>query len=164
MPANPAGYFNNDPPPDRFSPEFLRAKQRANAAMLAAMRAAHDRPIDVFAPRSNSGMDQVGGTPPLGGFNDRDISDQADALASRVTPSNLQQTERADVTPFRKVTPPRPSRPDPTPPLRPAATMHPWNAAIAAFESIDRSQCRGPAPMTKADLGELLKSALRGGR
>jgi hypothetical protein len=108
--------FDNSKPIDRFSPEYLRAQRAQQDATLAAARSAP--PINIFSPFSNSGIaDQQGGTPPGGGWTDRDVSGQANALASAVS--------RADVVPFRK-SEPAPRSPQPRPPaqqpLRPAAS------------------------------------------
>jgi hypothetical protein len=80
--------FDNSKPIDRFSPEYLRAQRAQADATRAAMAAARRAPIDIFSPFTNSGItDQVGGTAPLGGWTDRDVSGPARDMAAAVTPA-----------------------------------------------------------------------------
>jgi hypothetical protein len=119
--------FDNTPPVDRFSPEYLRAQRTQQEATHAATVATRNNPISVFAIVSNSGiLDQEGGTPPAGGWTDFDIAGRAQALAREVS--------RADVVPFRKATPPVSPQPprQPAVPMRPAATVHPWKPVFEA--------------------------------
>jgi hypothetical protein len=91
----------------------VKGAQAAQSNAIAQARAAV--PKSIFSLFSNSGIrDQVGGTAPLGGWNDRDISPAADAMARDVS--------RADVVPFGKSEPlPRNPRPPSQQPMRPAA-------------------------------------------
>jgi hypothetical protein len=152
--SNPESYFDNQPPVDRFSPEYLRAQRAQEDATRAAMVATRSAPIPIFAIISNSGLpDQQGGssTHGPGNWTDFDIAGQANAMAREVS--------RSDVVPFRKSAPPASPQPprQPAVPMRPAAQVHPWKAAMQSMNRVIESQ-------QGVDFGAQLNKLWQGGR